>query len=104
MQSLNVSTASISEVKMSPVKIFKIAESTENGVYIFNRGTVAGVMLTREQYERLTDGIEALTDRLIELEAAKRILSTELKTYTDEKVRNVKSDDVFPIDLDDGWN
>ena len=61
MQALNVSTASISEIKMSPVKIFKMAESTNNGVYVFNRGTVAGVMLAQEQYENLTNGIEILS-------------------------------------------
>jgi PHD/YefM family antitoxin component YafN of YafNO toxin-antitoxin module len=104
MQALNVLTVSISDVKMSPGKIFRMAESTNNGVYVFNRGTVVGVMLTQEQYERLTDGIEALTDRLIETEAAKRLLIAAQKIYKDHEVRDIKSDDALPIDMDDGWN
>lgn len=104
MQAINVLTASISDVKVSPAKIFKMAESTDNGVYVFNRGTVVGVMLTQEQYERLTNGIEMMTDRLIELEAANRIKDTTLKTYSDREVRNVELEDSVPIDMNDGWN
>jgi PHD/YefM family antitoxin component YafN of YafNO toxin-antitoxin module len=104
MQALNVSTVSISDVKMSPGKIFKQAESTDNGVYVFNRGTVVGVMLTQEQYERLTESVEILTDRLIEIEAAKRMMDTTLKTMKDRDVRNVDSADALPIGMDDGWD
>jgi PHD/YefM family antitoxin component YafN of YafNO toxin-antitoxin module len=104
MQTLNVPTATISDVKISPSKIFKVAASNDNGVYIFNRGNVVGVMLTREQYERLTESVEALTDRLIEMEAGQRVAQTELKPYSDEDVRgkSVRAEEI--IDLNDGWD
>jgi PHD/YefM family antitoxin component YafN of YafNO toxin-antitoxin module len=104
MEALNVPTATISEVKVSPGKIFKAAESNDNGVYIFNRGSVVGVMLTREQYEQLTGAIEALTDRLIELEAEKRIATDGLKKYPDAKVRDSRVRDRETVDMNDGWD
>jgi PHD/YefM family antitoxin component YafN of YafNO toxin-antitoxin module len=105
MQRLNIPTASISDVKMSPNKIFKMAESTDNGVYIFNRGNIAGVMLTQAQYEKLTDCIEALTDKLVETEALRRLMLTDVKTFSDEEVRGkAKGSDPFPIEMDDGWD
>ncbi|MDR0854704.1 MAG: type II toxin-antitoxin system Phd/YefM family antitoxin [Clostridiales Family XIII bacterium] len=105
MQRLNIPTASISDVKTSPSRIFKMAESTDNGVYIFNRGNVAGVMLTQEQYEKLTDCIEVLTDRLVEAEALRRIMLTDVATFSDKEVRGKTAEnDPLPIELDDGWD
>jgi hypothetical protein len=103
MEALNVPTASISEVKISPGKIFKAAESHNNGVYVFNRGNVVGVMLTREQYEQLTGSVEALADRLIELEAEKRIATEGLKKYPDDKVRSKRARAYDVVDFSDGW-
>lgn len=104
MQALNVPTASISEVKMSPSKVFKNAESFGNGVYVFNRGNVVGVMLTREQYEELTGAIDTLTDRLIEMEVEKRLLVDNPKKYSDEKVRGKRVREEEIVDLTDGWD
>jgi hypothetical protein len=104
MEALNVPTATISEVKISPGKIFKTAEKSNNGVYVFNRGSVVGVMLTREQYEQLTGAIEALTDRLSELEAEKRIATGGLKKYSDAKVRGDHVHGHETVDLNDGWD
>ncbi|MBO0421462.1 prevent-host-death protein [Enterococcus plantarum] len=44
---------SVTDVKQSPMTIFKKAKETNKGVYIYNRNKVAGVMLTVEQYEAL---------------------------------------------------
>ena len=44
---LDVPTTSISEVKKSPTIVFKKAKEENTPVYVFNRGAVAGVMLTR---------------------------------------------------------
>jgi PHD/YefM family antitoxin component YafN of YafNO toxin-antitoxin module len=104
MQTLNVATASISDVKVSPSKIFKTAESTDNGVYVFNRGTVVGVMLTKEQYERLTEGIEILTDRLIEIEAENRLRLSDITTYADSEVRGNIPDNSILVEINDGWD
>jgi hypothetical protein len=104
MEALNVPTATISEVKISPSKIFKAAESNDNGVYVFNRGSIVGVMLTKEQYERLTGAVEALTDKLIELEVEKRIAVDDLKRYPDGAVRGVRARDHETVDMSDGWD
>lgn len=57
---LEVPTSSITEVKRSPMEVFDIARKEETGVYIFNREKVAGVMLTKELYEKLVGELETL--------------------------------------------
>jgi PHD/YefM family antitoxin component YafN of YafNO toxin-antitoxin module len=53
LKKLEVPTASITDVKKSPMDVFAQAREEGTGVYIFNREKVAGVMITREQYELL---------------------------------------------------
>ncbi len=53
LKKLEVPTTSITEVKKSPMDVFKQAREAGTGVYVFNREKVAGVMLTQEQYETL---------------------------------------------------
>lgn len=53
LKKLEVPTTSITEVKKSPMDVFKQAREVGTGVYVFNREKVAGVMLTQEQYETL---------------------------------------------------
>jgi hypothetical protein len=104
MQALNVPTATISDVKISPSKVFKIAESNDNGVYIFNRGNVVGVMLTRDQYEQLTSSIETLTDKLIEFEVEKRVAARSSKKLSDTEVRGSRVHEYEGVDMNDGWD
>lgn len=65
LKKLEVPTSSITEVKKSPMSVFKQAEEAETGVYIFNREKVAGVMLTQELYEGLLEELEQLRDQQI---------------------------------------
>lgn len=60
LKKLEVPTSSITEVKRSPMDVFDQARKAETGVYIFNREKVAGVMLTREQYETLLQELATL--------------------------------------------
>lgn len=53
LKKLDVPTSSITEVKKSPMDVFNQAREAGTGVYVFNREKIAGVMLTREQYEEL---------------------------------------------------
>jgi PHD/YefM family antitoxin component YafN of YafNO toxin-antitoxin module len=103
MRTLDVPTACISDVKRSPGKIFEQADSARSGVYVFNRGEVAGVMLTREQYELLNDTIDALEDALHDAEAARRISQSSLTTYPDDVVRSAASVSDTSVDDNDGW-
>jgi hypothetical protein len=103
MQVLNVPTATVSDVKKSPGKVFEQAAKANNGVYVFNRGTVAGVMLTRQQYESLNSRFEEMSERLWDMETARRLHTSELQTYTDAQVRGDRAQLTPVIDPDDGW-
>ena len=87
MQTLNVPTVSFTDVKKSPGSIFSLAKETDNAVYVFNRGQVAGVILTKEQYEFLHSRIEELEDRLLDTEVARRLSDNDNKTFSDMAVR-----------------
>jgi hypothetical protein len=80
-----------------------MAAENDNAVYVFNRGTVSGVMLTQEQFEGFVRHIEALEDMLAEAEAARRIADTTIETYTDTEVRGKRSASAPRLDAADGW-
>jgi len=103
MQTLDIPTASITDVKKSPSSVFKLAEANNNAVYVFNRGTVSGVMLTKEQYESLNRQIEDLEDRLLDSEVARRLAERNVKTYSDAKVRGNAAKATPVLDNNDGW-
>ena len=102
MRILDVPTTSITEVKRSPMAVFERSEETENGVYVLSHGTVAGVMLTREQYEGLVHQIDELEEELILQEAAFRLRDGSVPRYSDEEVRNATAR-ATPFSEDDGW-
>ena len=79
---LEVPTASITDVKKSPTEVFKIAEQTQTGVYIFNREKVAGVMISQSQYETLGGQLQGEIE-LPEKQAAEvsEVGHTEEKTF-----------------------
>lgn len=103
MKTLDIPTASISEVKKSPDTVFKLAAETNNAVYVFNRGSVSGVMLTREQYESLSRQVEDLEEHLLDAEVALRLSMGEVKTYSDVSVRGHAANAVPVLDSNDGW-
>lgn len=101
----NIAKGSITDVKKSPMDIFKKSEELKQGIYILNRNDVAGVVLSKELYEHLLTQIEELEDRAIEAEAARRITLHDSieqpKTYSLEDMgidlSNIEYDD------NDGW-
>jgi hypothetical protein len=103
MHTLDVPTASVTEVKKSPTRVFNLAAEKENAVYVFNRGSVSGVMLTQEQFEGFIQHIEELEDRLIDAETARRLADTSTRTYTDAEVRGNRATSTPHLDADDGW-
>jgi hypothetical protein len=103
MQNLNVPTATVSEVKKSPGKIFERAAQANNGVYVFNRAAVAGIMLTQEQYESLNNQLEDMAEQLYDLEVLRRLKSKNVKLYPDAQVRGSKAGEELVIDPRDGW-
>lgn len=100
---LNILTSSISEVKRSPMDIFKRAAKEDKGVYIFNREKIAGVMVTQKQYEAFYQKNELLQDYIIELIAEKRLLSKNTDVFSDSEVRGAVANDEPFIDELDSW-
>ena len=102
MKILDVPHKSISDVKRAPMDIFKEAEELNNGVYIFNRNKVAGVILTQEQYESLNNEIEALYERIDEMEVKSRLADSDRGRVPVNEVigYDLSSDE---LDEDDGW-
>lgn len=103
MKILDIPTSSISEVKRSPMEIFQKADKEAAGVYIFNREKVAGVMLTQKQYESLTREVDGLYDQIADLIAEKRLLSEDVRTFSDRDVRGSIANEEPTIDEEDGW-
>ncbi len=100
---LNVPISSISDLKRSPMDIFKKADKENSGVYILNRNEVAGVMLTQKQYELLNRELDSLQDKIAELSAEKRILDKNVEIYSDFEVRGDVTNKEPLIDELDGW-
>jgi PHD/YefM family antitoxin component YafN of YafNO toxin-antitoxin module len=103
LQTLRVPTTSITEVKKSPSNIFNLAESSQNAVYVFNRGAVSGVMMTRLQYEDMAARLEELEEEVLDYRAALRLQDSDVTTYTDTEVRAPQRVATLHFDDGDGW-
>ena len=99
----NTPISHISDVKRSPMDVFKKAAEEDKGVYIFNRKDIAGVMLTQKQYESFIEEIDGLYDRIAELTAEKRLLTEDSAVYSDSDVRGSIANKSPVIDESDGW-
>lgn len=99
---LNVPTSNISTLKKSPTDLFKKAEKEKTGIYIFNRNTPEGVVMSVKDYENAVQRINNLQEELENLEIANR-LKTNKKLYSDEEVRGDKADKNIELDENDGW-
>lgn len=99
----NTPISHISDVKRSPMDVFKKAADEDKGVYIFNRKDIAGVMLTQKQYESFIEEVDALYDRITELTAEKRLLAKNIAVYSDLDVRGSIANELPVIDESDGW-
>jgi hypothetical protein len=84
---LNTPKSTISDVKKSPMDVFRRASKEDQGVYILNRKKIIGVMLTQNQYESLTKENDYLHDKIVELIAEKRLLNKKPAVFSDIDVR-----------------
>jgi PHD/YefM family antitoxin component YafN of YafNO toxin-antitoxin module len=53
LKKLEVPLVPMRQLKDHAMAIFELANEKQTGVYVLNNGRVAGVMMTREQYEAL---------------------------------------------------
>jgi PHD/YefM family antitoxin component YafN of YafNO toxin-antitoxin module len=100
---LNAPTATISDVKKSPMDVFRKATNQGEGVYILNRKKIEGVMLTQKQYEALIEENDYLNDKIVELIAEKRLLDKSPAAFSDREVRGKVANKEPIIDKLDGF-
>ncbi len=92
---------SISDLKKSPMSSIEKAQKSHNGVYVLNNNKAVAVILDTENYSQIIENYqklsienEQLLDRIVELEAEKRI-AMKVDYLSDEEVRGEeKSADV----------
>lgn len=100
-----IARASITDVKKSPMSIFKKSEELKQAIYILNRNDVAGVVLSQDIYEQLLKRVEELEEQAFEAEAARRIAIHDAQEtpeiYTGEEIGIDLSD--VEYDPNDGW-
>jgi len=100
---LDIPTSTISDVKKSPMNVFRKASKAGEGVYILNRKKIAGVMLTQKQYETLLKENDYLNDKIVELLAEKRIFNKNPAVFSDREVRGEIANKEPVIDKADGF-
>jgi len=79
---LNSPIASISDLKKSPMDVFRKASNEGEGVYILNRKKIEGVILSQRQYETLVKENDHLNDKVVELIAEKRLLNKNSTVFS----------------------
>lgn len=99
MKKLDVSTASISDLKKSPKKIIEEARTKKTGVYVLSHGKPTAVVLGVDEYEALINSYEVMEERIADLKLAERL--PELKKEASIPVSEVIGD--IPLDDNDEW-
>lgn len=54
----------LTDLRLNPAEIIKLAKQSDNPVYIFNRGKPVSVMLDIKIYEEMVDQLEDVMDAL----------------------------------------
>ncbi|MBV0930012.1 type II toxin-antitoxin system Phd/YefM family antitoxin [Lentilactobacillus sp. IMAU92037] len=102
MKTLNVPTTNMTSLKKSPARAFEEAKNKKTGLYVFNRDTPAGVVLSVEDYEQLVNDNQALQDKLYDLEIQKR-LTEKNPGLVDEQEVDGDTLDKIDFNENDGW-
>lgn len=104
---LDVPTNNISNLKKSPTDLFKQAAKAKSGVYIFNRNTPSGVVMSVNDYENMVHKINDLEEKLFDAEVDAHAIDnikSSTRTYSDEEVRGDNAaKGTIKLDDDDGW-
>lgn len=100
---------SISDLKKSPMSTIEKAQKSHNGVYVLNNNKAVAVILDEqsysdliESYQKLTSQNEQLLDRIVELEAEKRV-AMNVDYLPDSEVRGTESIVAELPDVLDEW-
>lgn len=101
----NTPTTSITELKKNPMTILEQSKELSEAIYLLNRNRLVVVVMEKERNEAMQNLIEALEDKLLEVEALKRVKEIDEGKTTlipDKEVRSEESRNV-KWSLNDGW-
>jgi hypothetical protein len=100
---LNTLTSTISELKKSPMDVFRRASKENEGVYVLNRKKIVGIILAQEKYESLIKENDCLQDKVVELVAENRLLKENTAIFSDAEVRGEIANREPTIDKEDDF-
>lgn len=103
MKTLNVPTTNMTTLKKSPAKAFEEARNQRTGLYVFNRDTPAGVVLSVEDYEQLVNNNSVLQDKLYDLEIQKRLAEKDPDLIDENEVDGDVLNKIG-FNENDGWD
>lgn len=109
LEAIKNELVSISDLKKSPMASIEIARKTHNGVYVLNNNRAVAVILDTQNYTDMIDNNkklsaenEKLLDKIIELEAEKRIAMNE-EYLSDLEVRGDSANQIDLSNIEDEW-
>ena len=75
-------TIDIAEFQKDPENAFKTAENEQSVVHVIDGDQVAGVLMSKAQYEFARDEIESLYDVIDELTVNENLANSDEKTFS----------------------
>lgn len=95
---INVPLRTITDIKLSPMKIFEESKKKHTAVYVLNKNKKVGVMLDVEEFHKMIEMV-ALANQFIDELAEERyqekiyhrIQKDKNVRWTDEEVRNERT-------------
>lgn len=102
---LDVPTSSITELKKDPSSLFKKAANQKTGVYVLNRNTPSGIVMSVKDYEAMVKRLDQLEDLFLEKTVENRIKHDSGQYYTDVQVRGKAKANSKNVEIneEDGW-
>lgn len=93
-------TIDIAEFQKDPENAFKTAENEQSVVHVIDGDQVAGVLMSKAQYEFARDEIESLYDVIDELTVNENLANSDEKTFS---VDDAAYEKIKELQLDEDW-
>lgn len=93
-------TIDITEIQNAPDNVFKTAEKEQSVVHVIDGDKVAGVLMSKAQYEFARDEIESLYDVIDALTVNEDLANSDDKTFS---VDDAAYEKIKELQLDEDW-
>ena len=93
-------TIDIAEFQKDPENAFKTAENEQSVVHVIDGDQVAGVLMSKAQYEFARDEIESLYDVIDELTVNENLANSDEKTFS---VDDAAYEKIKELQLEEDW-